>query len=179
MLCRSLATNAPFSMIRVNQQTLLSNPGPDSVIEIALYQPDIPQNTGTILRLAACLGLDVHIIEPAGFQWSLKSFRRAGMDYIDQVTVHRHDSFERFMADMAGRRLILASTRASGSYTNFKFQAGDVVVFGRESAGVPDKVHEQISQQITIPIRAEARSLNIAVSVAMIAGEAVRQLSAG
>jgi len=147
------------------------------VIEIALYQPDIPQNTGTILRMAACLGLDVHIIEPAGFQWSLKSFRRAGMDYIEQVTVHRHDSFERFMAEMVDRRLILASTKAPVCYTDFQFKAADVVVFGRESAGVPDHVHEQISQRITIPIRAEARSLNIAVSAAMIAGEAVRQLS--
>jgi len=146
------------------------------VIEIALYQPDIPQNTGTILRTAACLGTPVHIIEPAGFQWSLKSFRRAGMDYIDQVSINRHDSYARFMTDMAERRVILATTKTNLSYCTFAFQAGDVVLFGRESAGVPDHVHEQIRQHITIPIRAQTRSLNLAVSVAMISGEALRQL---
>lgn len=146
------------------------------MIEIALYQPDIPQNTGTILRMAACLGTPVHIIEPAGFQWSMKSFRRAGMDYIDQVSITRHDSYARFMADMAGRRVILATTKASQGYCDFEFQAGDIVLFGRESAGVPDHVHEEIVHRITIPIRAQTRSLNIAVSVAMITGEALRQV---
>ena len=146
------------------------------MIEIALYQPDIPQNTGTILRTAACLGTPVHIIEPAGFQWSLKSFRRAGMDYIDQVAISRHDSYAQFMDEMAERRLILATTKASQAYTAFEFQAGDVVMFGRESAGVPQEVHDAINHHITIPIRPQTRSLNIAVSVAMISGEALRQL---
>ncbi len=146
------------------------------MIEIALYQPDIPQNTGTILRTAACLGFAVHIIEPAGFQWSLKSFRRAGMDYIDQVDIARHDSYQLFMETMKDRRVVLATTKAEHGYTDFSFQAGDIVLFGRESAGVPENVHKDIKEQITIPIRAEARSLNIAVSVAMIAGEAGRQL---
>jgi len=146
------------------------------VIEIALYQPDIPQNTGTILRTAACLGTPVHIIEPAGFQWSLKSFRRAGMDYIDQVAISRHDSYAQFMDEMAERRLILATTKASQAYTAFEFQAGDVVMFGRESAGVPQEVHDAINHHITIPIRPQTRSLNIAVSVAMISGETQRQL---
>ncbi len=146
------------------------------MIEIALYQPDIPQNTGTILRTAACLGVPVHIIEPAGFQWSLKSFRRAGMDYIDQVEITRHDSYPQFMETMGDKRVVLATTKALLGYTSFEFQAGDIVMFGRESAGVPDEVHEAISQRITIPIRPEARSLNIAVSVAMITGEALRQL---
>ena len=146
------------------------------MIEIALYQPDIPQNTGTILRTAACLGTPVHIIEPAGFQWSLKSFRRAGMDYIDQVAISRHDSYAQFMDEMAERRLILATTKASQAYTAFEFQAGDVVMFGRESAGVPQEVHDAINHHITIPIRPQTRSLNIAVSVAMISGETQRQL---
>lgn len=146
------------------------------MIEIALYQPDIPQNTGTILRTAACLGFGVHIIEPAGFQWSLKSFRRAGMDYIDQVEITRHDSYQHFMETMAERRIILATTKAEFGYTDFEFAEGDVVMFGRESAGVPENVHADIADRITIPIRAEARSLNIAVSVAMVAGEAARQL---
>lgn len=146
------------------------------MIEIALYQPDIPQNTGTILRTAACLGTPVHIIEPAGFQWSLKSFRRAGMDYIDQVSITRHDSYARFMTDMAERRVVLATTKALQGYCDFQFQDGDIVLFGRESAGVPDHVHEEIKHHITIPIRPQTRSLNIAVSVAMIAGEALRQL---
>ncbi len=147
------------------------------MIEIALYQPDIPQNTGTILRTAACLGFGVHIIEPAGFQWSLKSFRRAGMDYIDQVEIVRHDSYEHFVQKMCGQRLILATTKASHGYTEFEFQTGDMVMFGRESAGVPESVHEGFNHSITIPIQSEARSLNVAVSVAMIAGEALRQLA--
>ena len=146
------------------------------MIEIALYQPDIPQNTGTILRTAACLGFGVHIIEPAGFQWSLKSFRRAGMDYIDQVKISRHDSYQHFMKAMKDRRVVLATTKTEHGYTDFGFQSGDIVMFGRESAGVPENVHRDIKEQITIPIRTEARSLNIAVSVAMIAGEAGRQL---
>jgi len=146
------------------------------VIEIALYQPDIPQNTGTILRTAACLGTGVHIIEPAGFQWSLKSFRRAGMDYIDQVEITRHDSYPQFMEVMVERRIVLATTKGTIEYCDFEFLAGDIVMFGRESAGVPDHVHEEIGQRITIPLQPEARSLNIAVSVAMITGEALRQL---
>ena len=146
------------------------------MIELALFQPDIPQNTGTILRTAACLGFGVHIIEPAGFQWSLKSFRRAGMDYIDQVDITRHDSYQQFMEAMKARRVVLATTKAEYAYTDFEFAEGDVVMFGRESAGVPENVHEDINDRITIPIRPEARSLNIAVSAAMVAGEALRQL---
>jgi len=100
------------------------------------------------------------------------------MDYIDQVSITRHDSYERFMEDMAARRLILATTKAQKNYSAFAFQSGDIVMFGRESAGVPDYVHEQIKQHITIPIRPQTRSLNLAVSVAMISGEALRQLGA-
>lgn len=148
----------------------------ETVIEIALYQPDIPQNTGTILRTAACLGINVHIIEPAGFHWSLKSFRRAGMDYIDQVEITRHDSYPQFMEAMTKKRIILATTKGSVGYTKFEFCAGDVIMFGRESAGVPDNVHEEIANRVVVPIKPATRSMNLAVSVAMIAGEALRQL---
>jgi len=146
------------------------------VIEIALYQPDIPQNTGAILRTAACLGFAVHIIEPAGFQWSLKSFRRAGMDYIDQVKITRHDSYAVFMGKIAPRRLVLATTSAPLGYTDFSFKPDDIVMFGRESAGVPENVHTDIKHRITIPLQPNARSLNIAISVAIITSEAMRQL---
>jgi tRNA (cytidine/uridine-2'-O-)-methyltransferase len=147
-----------------------------SVIEIALFQPDIPQNTGTILRMAACLGVRVHIIEPAGFQWSMKSFRRAGMDYVDLLEIVRHDSYEVFCQKTAKKRMVLATTRAGTAYTGFKFDAGDIILFGRESAGVPENVHNDADERITIVIRPETRSLNIAVSAAMIVGEAQRQI---
>ncbi|CAN7363040.1 tRNA (cytidine(34)-2'-O)-methyltransferase [Pararhizobium sp. LjRoot235] len=148
-------------------------------LRIALYQPDIPGNTGTILRLAACLGLPVDIIEPAGFDLSDKNLKRAGMDYIASVTLTRHVSWDRFEeARLAeGRRLVLASTKAAERYTRFRFLPGDTLLFGRESAGVPDHVHDRADGRIIIPMVAGQRSLNIAMSVAMIAGEAIRQVS--
>ena len=146
------------------------------MIEIALYQPEIPQNTGTILRTGACLGFKVHIIEPTGFLWSVAAFRRAGMDYLDQVEIVRHNSYEQFLAANKESRLILATTKTEVAYTEFSFQSGDIVLFGQESAGVPKRVTEDTSHHITIPVRKQARSLNLAVSVAMIAGEAMRQL---
>lgn len=149
-------------------------------LRIALYQPDIPGNTGTILRLAACLGLPVDIIEPAGFDLSDKNLKRAGMDYIASVTLTRHVSWDHFeetrMAE--GRRLVLASTKAAEPYTRFRFQPGDTLLFGRESAGVPDHVHDKAGGRIIIPMVEGQRSLNVAMSVAMIAGEAIRQVSA-
>ncbi|OBZ92366.1 tRNA methyltransferase [Pararhizobium polonicum] len=149
-------------------------------LRIALYQPDIPGNTGTILRLAACLGLAVDIIEPAGFDLSDKNLKRAGMDYIASVTLTRHVNWERFEdARLAqGRRLVLASTKAAEPYTRFHFQPGDTLLFGRESAGVPDHVHDKADGRIIIPMVEGQRSLNVAMSVAMIAGEAIRQVSA-
>jgi tRNA (cytidine/uridine-2'-O-)-methyltransferase len=148
-------------------------------LRIALYQPDIPGNTGTILRLAACLGLAVDIIEPAGFDLSDKNLKRAGMDYIASVTLTRHVNWERFEETRLGegRRLILASTKAAEPYTRFRFQPGDTLLFGRESAGVPDHVHNKADGRVIIPMVEGQRSLNVAMSVAMIAGEAIRQVS--
>lgn len=148
-------------------------------LRIALYQPDIPGNTGTILRLAACLGLAVDIIEPAGFDLSDKNLKRAGMDYIAAVTLTRHVNWERFeeVRLAAGRRLVLASTKAAEPYTRFSFQPNDTLLFGRESAGVPDHVHDKADGRIIVPMVEGQRSLNVAMSVAMIAGEAIRQVN--
>lgn len=148
-------------------------------LRIALYQPDIPGNTGTILRLAACLGLGVDIIEPAGFDLSDKNLKRAGMDYIASVTLTRHINWERFeeVRRAQGRRLVLASTKAAEPYTRFSFQPNDTLLFGRESAGVPDHVHDRADARIIVPMVEGQRSLNVAMSVAMIAGEAIRQVN--
>jgi tRNA (cytidine/uridine-2'-O-)-methyltransferase len=149
-----------------------------SDLRIALYQPDIPGNTGTILRLAACLGLSVDVIEPAGFDLSDRNLKRAGMDYIASVALTRHINWERFEAWRAstGRRLVLASTKAAEPYTRFQFLPDDILLFGRESAGVPDHVHDRAEGRILIPMAEGQRSLNVAVSAAMIAGEAIRQV---
>jgi tRNA (cytidine/uridine-2'-O-)-methyltransferase len=146
-------------------------------LRIALYQPDIAGNTGTILRMAACLGLGVDIIEPAGFDMSDRALRRAGMDYLEIASLTRHVDFASF--DMwrrrEGRRLALFSTKAAQAYTAFEFRPGDILLFGRESAGVPDAVHEVADARLLIR-QVAGRSLNLAVSAAMAAGEAVRQM---
>ena len=146
-------------------------------MRIALYQPDIPQNAGTMLRLAACLGVEAHIIEPAGFPTTDRAFRRAGMDYLDQVALVRHASFEAFEVWRARERarLILLTTHASTCYLDHAFRAGDVLLFGRESAGVPEEVHRAADARLVIPMRAGLRSLNVAVAAAMVIGEAIRQ----
>ncbi len=145
---------------------------------IALYQPDIAGNTGTILRMAACLGVAVDIIEPAGFDLSDRNLKRAGMDYLEMAALTRHVDFERFeqwrLAE--SRRLILFTTKSALPYTAFACRDGDVLLFGRESAGVPDHVHETADERLTIPMPGGGRSLNLAMSVAMAAGEAMRQL---
>ncbi len=148
-------------------------------LRIALFQPDIAGNTGTILRLAACLGLAVDIVEPAGFDISDRNLKRAGMDYIASVALTRHVNWERFESfrQTEGRRLVLASTKAALPYTQFVFQAGDILLFGRESAGVPDHVHSATPHRIIVPMIEGQRSLNVAMSVAMIAGEALRQVT--
>jgi tRNA (cytidine/uridine-2'-O-)-methyltransferase len=148
-------------------------------MRIALYQPDIPQNTGTILRLCACLGLEAHIIEPAGFPVTDRAFRRAGMDYLDAVTIVRHRSWHDFEAwrGHERHRLLLFTTAAPLSYLDYRYRADDVLLFGRESAGVPEKVHEAADARMTIPLRPGLRSLNVAVAAAMAAGEALRQTS--
>ena len=146
-------------------------------MRIALYQPDIPQNTGTVLRLCACLGVEAHIIEPAGFPTSDRAFRRAGMDYLDAVTIVRHGSWRDFEAwRAAGRhRLVLFTTGAATSYLDHRFAPADVLLFGRESAGVPPEVHQAADARLVIPMRPGLRSLNVAVAAAMAAGEALRQ----
>lgn len=146
-------------------------------MRIALYEPDIPQNTGTILRTCACLGVEAHIIEPAGFPVTDRAFRRAGMDYLDQVAITRHASFAAFEAWRAAEklRLVLLTTAAERSYLDHNFSAQDVILLGRESAGVPDAVHQAADARLRIPIQPGLRSLNIAVAAALVAGEALRQ----
>jgi tRNA (cytidine/uridine-2'-O-)-methyltransferase len=146
-------------------------------MRIALYEPDIPQNTGTILRLAACLGLEAHLIEPAGFPTSDRAFRRAGMDYLDQVQLVRHASWDAFEAwrQAQGLRLVLLTTRAAISYLDHAFAPHDVLMFGRESAGVPDAVHAAAEVRLKVPMRPGLRSLNVAMTCAMVVGEALRQ----
>jgi tRNA (cytidine/uridine-2'-O-)-methyltransferase len=149
-------------------------------MQLALYQPDIPQNAGTILRLCACMGVIAHIIEPTGFPASDRAFRRAGMDYLDQVTILRHigwDDFDAFRRAQ-GFRLVLASTKAETRYTDFSYATNDILLLGRESAGVPAEVHDTADARILIPMRETLRSINVAVTAAMILGEALRQLDA-
>jgi len=146
-------------------------------MRLALYEPDIPQNTGTILRACACLGIEAHIIEPAGFPITDRAFRRAGMDYLDRLTIVRHASFADFEAwrRAKGLRLVLMTTAAETSYLDHGFAPDQVVMVGRESAGVPEAVHRVADVRLRIPIREGFRSLNIAVATAMVAGEALRQ----
>jgi tRNA (cytidine/uridine-2'-O-)-methyltransferase len=148
-------------------------------MHVALYQPDIPQNTGTILRLCACLGIEAHLIEPAGFPTTDRAFRRAGMDYLDAVTIVRHRSWADFEAwRRSGRhRLVLFTTAGPLSYLDCRYRPDDVLLFGRESAGVPAEVHAAADLRVVIPLRAGLRSLNVAVAAAMAAGEALRQTS--
>ena len=146
-------------------------------MRIALYQPDIPQNTGTILRLCACFGIEAHIIEPAGFPTTDRAFRRAGMDYLDAVTMKRHRSWPDFEAwrRIERSRLVLFTTAGSLSYLDFVYRTGDVLLFGRESAGVAPEVHATADARLRIPMRKGLRSLNVAVAAAMAVGEAMRQ----
>jgi tRNA (cytidine/uridine-2'-O-)-methyltransferase len=146
-------------------------------MRIALYQPDIPQNTGTILRLCACLGIEAHIIEPAGFAFSDRLLRRSGMDYLDHVVMVRHDSWTKFEDWRAGThsRLILLTTRGERRYTDHCFETDDILLLGRESAGVPADVAARADARLAIPVRPGLRSLNVAIAAAMAAGEALRQ----
>ncbi len=149
-------------------------------LRLALYQPDIPQNTGTILRLCACIGAEAHIIEPAGFPISDRLFRRAGMDYLDRVTICRHDSwahFETWRRD-AGLTLALLSTKAATCYLDHAYGGPEILLFGRETVGVPDEVAAAAEARLTIPMQPGLRSLNVAMAAAMVAGEALRQMRA-
>ena len=146
-------------------------------MRIALYQPDIPQNAGTILRLCACFGIEAHIIEPSGFPTTDRAFRRAGMDYLDAVEIVRHRSWHDFATwrSRQGHRLILFTTAATASYLDYRYRPEDILLFGRESAGVPSEVQDAADARLRIPIREGLRSLNVAIAAALAAGEALRQ----
>ena len=148
-------------------------------MRIALFEPDIPQNTGNIFRLSACLGIAVDIIEPTGFIFDDKRFKRALMDYIKFINYKSHLDWKEFYqwSQENNFRLVLLTTKSKTKYTNFNFSELDIIIFGRESAGVPDYVHNQVHERLTIPMQIGLRSLNISSSVAMVVGEATRQLN--
>ena len=147
-------------------------------MRLALYEPDIPQNTGTIMRLGACFAISIDIIEPCGFILSDRRLKRSGMDYLDHVSFTRHDSWVKFLETTQTEdtsRIILLSTKAKQNYTDFTFDPNDILLLGRESAGVPAKVHDAADASIIIPMTLETRSLNVAISAAIVLGEALRQ----
>jgi tRNA (cytidine/uridine-2'-O-)-methyltransferase len=149
-------------------------------MRLALFQPDIPQNTGTLLRLGACLDLPIDIIEPCGFIFNEKAMKRAGMDYLNLASYRRHNSWQDFLEYRQNNpkeygRLVLMTTKASIPYTNFKFEPNDIILMGRESAGVPESVHQMVDARLIIPMNQNARSINVAVSAVMVIGEALRQ----
>lgn len=148
------------------------------MLRLALYQPDIPQNAGTMIRLAACLGLAVDIVEPAAFDVSDRHFRRSGMDYLERAAVMRHDSFAAFeeWRRSAGHRLVVAETDGATAHADFAFHAGDIVMVGRESAGMPAQVLGAADASVYIPMQPGLRSLNVAVAAAIVLGEALRQV---
>jgi tRNA (cytidine/uridine-2'-O-)-methyltransferase len=149
-----------------------------AALTLALFEPDIPQNTGTMLRMCACLGIEAALIEPAAFSISDPRFRRAALDYFDHVRLRRHASWRAFLAwrSETPARLVLLTTRAPLAYTDHAFAAGDILLVGRESAGVPDAVHEAADVRVRVPMQSGLRSLNVAIAAAMVAGEALRQL---
>jgi tRNA (cytidine/uridine-2'-O-)-methyltransferase len=146
------------------------------MISIALYKPDIPQNTASILRLCACLGLKMHIIEPCGFNLNDSRFKRVIMDYIDKSSIIRYGNFKELLVKNKKSRIILMSTKAKKSLFKFKFKSSDIILLGRESKGVPDYVHEEIKNILKIPISPNVRSLNVAVTASISAAEALRQI---
>ncbi|MBT3901869.1 MAG: tRNA (cytidine(34)-2'-O)-methyltransferase [Pelagibacteraceae bacterium] len=148
-------------------------------MRIALYQPDIPQNTGNIFRLGACLGVPIDVIEPTGFIFDDKKFKRSAMDYINHLNYKRHLDWEHFLKWVKNNqgRLILMTTKSEKSYYNFKFQPSDILLFGRESAGVPNDVHDIADHRLTIPMKNEVRSINLSSSVALVIGEGLRQIN--
>ena len=144
--------------------------------KIALYEPDIPQNTAAIIRTCACLGAKLEIIEPCGFLLSDKRFKRVVMDYMDLEQIEFYQSFKKFFEKKQNQRIVLMTTKGSISYTEFKFKSDDTILFGRESAGVPEKVHKLIKDRLKIPMNDKVRSLNIASSVAIVLAESLRQI---
>ena len=146
-------------------------------MELALYQPDIPQNLGAVFRLCACFGIHLHVIEPCGFPLDEKRIRRAGMDYMDAVSWQRHGSWDQFAKESVSqnKRLILATTRGAVPYYKVSYGKGDIVLFGQESAGAPEHIHEAADERILIPMQQGMRSLNLAMSAAIIAAEGIRR----
>ncbi len=147
-------------------------------MELALYQPDIAPNVGTLIRLGACLGIKVNIIEPCGFPFGTKDMKRAAMDYASLADIERHSSFDKFRQNRSGQRLILLTTKSASDYTAFEFRSDDILLLGQESSGVPETVHASAEARLTIPMQPGARSINVALSAAMVAGEALRQTGA-
>jgi tRNA (cytidine/uridine-2'-O-)-methyltransferase len=145
-------------------------------VRLALYEPDIPQNAGSLMRLGACLGVGIDIIEPCGFLLSDRNFRRAGMDYLQSTDIRRHESWDRFY-QTTRHRLVLLTTKGDMAYTDFAFTPDDILLVGRESAGVPQAVHDAVDARLVIPLRPGLRSLNVAQAAAMVLGEALRQTS--
>ena len=144
-------------------------------MHIALYKPDIPQNTAAIIRLSSCLGLKLHIVEPCGFNLNDSRFKRVVMDYIGFSKIFRYEDYDIFIKKNSKSRIILMTTKAKKSYHKFKFKKSDILLFGRESAGVPESLHKKIKNKLKIPISKKARSLNVAMTVAIVAAEALRQ----
>lgn len=144
-------------------------------MRLALYQPDIPQNTGTLMRSCACLDIALDIIEPCGFLFSDRTLRRSGMDYIEHLDMIRHNSWTDFKEYHSKRRIVLMTTKTDIAYTDFEFQPDDILMAGRESAGVPNDVHDATPHHVTIPMHGQTRSLNVAIASTMILGEALRQ----
>ena len=143
--------------------------------KIALFEPDIPQNTAAIIRTCACLGANLEIIEPCGFLLSDKRFKRVVMDYIDEKNIKFHKSFNEFLKFKENQRIVLMTTKASISYTKFKFDENDTILFGKESAGVPERVHKLIKNRLKIPMKNNKRSLNLATAVAIVLAESLKQ----
>ena len=161
------------------QRLIAGKSGPKPHMRIALFQPDIPQNTGTIIRMASCFGIPIDLIRPAGFSISDKALRRAGLDYIDAISLVRHDSWDAFCAarlEDQTDRLIALTTQGDLAHVDHTFHCGDILLLGRESAGLPDYVHEAAHRRIFIPMQPGMRSLNVAVACAIATGEALRQL---
>jgi len=144
-------------------------------MRLALYQPDIAQNAASLIRLGACLGVGVDIIEPCGFLFTDAGFRRAGMDYLEMAQVSRHSSWEAYLAARGAGRIVLLTTKTRDPYTNFAFDLDDTLLLGRESAGVPDEAHNRADARLRIPLRSGLRSINVAQAGAMVLGEALRQ----
>ena len=145
-------------------------------MKVAMYEPDIAGNVGTIIRMCACLGLDLDIIEPCGFPFNREKIKKSGLDYIDKVKITRYASFDEFKEINKDYRIILLTTKASVEYTTFQFQDNDILMVGRESAGVPDTVHNSVDGMVVIRMQENTRCLNVAISLAMVVGEALRQI---